>query len=906
MEKFYNKSFEEVVEYFSSDLEHGLTSAETERRIKEHGPNKLPEVKPDGLLIIFLRQFQSPLIYLLAISAGVLLYLGDNVDAFVIIFILFFNAFLGTIQEGKAQNALEALKKMITSDAFVLRDGEEKVIEDSLLVKGDVIIISDGDKIPADARLIYANNFKVSESALTGESEPVYKSNEVIMKENLSPSDQKNMVFKGTYVVSGNAKAVVVATGMDTMVGEISAQLSSIESEVPLKKRIKYLSRLIIGVILVMAGVVFSLGVSFGHSAHDMLLTVIAIVVSSIPEGLPVVITLVLATGVWRMSKKNALVKRLQAVEALGQAGVIAVDKTGTITRNEMMVGEIFVNGKKLIVTGLGYNSEGEIKNEYDPDYDLQKDTALKRLAEVSAFTSHSRVSHNEEEDTWQVTGDPTEAAMRVFAHKVGAIKEELVTEHPEVFELPFSSDYKFHAVINKKEEGNMLSLVGAPEVLLSKSTYIFEDGEVRPLTDEDKENIESTVHHMSDRGLRVLSVAYQDGVGDMVSADDVPPLVFLGLVGMSDVKRKNVKEAVRRVHDAGVRLVMITGDHKITARAIAREVGIFSEGDRIVLGSELDSMSFDELAEIIPETTVFARVTPDQKLKIVEAYQSLGLIVAMTGDGVNDALSLVTADLGVAMGKIGTEVAKEASDIILLDDNFGSIISAMEEGRAIYRRIKRVILYLFSTSFGEVLTIAVAILIGFPLPLLAAQIIWLNVITDGILVAPLSMDPKEKNILKLTYNKPKKWVVDGLMAFRIVLMGTLMASVTLFLFYHYLPDLSEVDGLIDDSLMRKPWTISLTTLAVFQWFNVWNVRTDFSSIFSARFFSNKLLIWAFIVAVLLQLSVVYVPFMQNIFRTAPLDFSDWVIILSFASSIVLVEEIRKLIMRYRKNKKIN
>ena len=904
MTDFYNKSFEEVINHFSSDTEHGLTSAVAEKRIKQHGPNKLPEVKSDSLFIIFYRQFQSPLIYLLAVASVVLIYLGDNVDAFVIIFILLFNAFLGTVQEGKAQNALEALKKMITADAYVLRDGEEKVIEDSLLVKGDIIIISDGDKIPADARLIYSNNLKVSESALTGESEPVYKSNEVLMKENLSPSDQKSMVFKGTYVFSGNAKAVVVATGLETMVGEISTQLSSIESEVPLKNRIKNLSRLIIGVILVMAGIVFSLGVLVGHSAHDMLLTVIAIVVSSIPEGLPVVITLVLATGVWRMSKKNALVKRLQAVEALGQAGVIAVDKTGTVTRNELMVREIFINKKKFLVTGLGYETEGEIKNEYDLNYNPQEDVVLRHLAEVSAFTSHARVRHNEEENVWQVSGDPTEAAMRVFAHKVGVDKEELVTDYPEIFEVTFSSDYKFHAVINKRDEGNRLSLVGAPEVLLSKSTHIFENGKVRSLTEEDRESIESTVHNMSDRGLRVLSAAYRDGVEDTVDTDDISHLVFLGLAGMSDVKRKNVKEAVRRVHDAGVRLVMITGDHKITARAIAREVGIFSEGDRIVLGSELESMSADELAEVLPKTTVFARVTPEHKLKIVEAYQSLGLIVAMTGDGVNDALSLVTADLGVSMGRIGTEVAKEASDIILLDDNFGSIISAMEEGRAIYRRIKRVILYLFSTSFGEVLTITAAILIGFPLPLLAAQIIWLNVITDGILVAPLSMDPKEKNILKLTHNKPTKWVVDGLMAFRIVLMGTVMATVTLFLFYHYLPDLSNVDGLVDESLMRKPWTVSLTTLAVFQWFNLLNVRTYFSSIFSARLFSNKLLLLAFVVAITLQLSVVYVPFLQDIFRTTALEISDWIIILSFGLVIVLVEEIRKMIMRYWKNKK--
>ena len=897
MSDFYNKKIEEVISQFSSNTEHGLTSEEVEKRIEESGLNKLPESKPDGIFKIFLRQFKSPLIYLLAIASIVLLYLGDNIDAFVIIFILLFNAVLGTVQEGKAQNALEALKKMVTAEAFVLRDGEERVIEDQFLVKGDIIVLSDGDKIPADARLVSSNNLKISEAALTGESEPVLKKSEVIDKENLSSSDQLNMVFKGTYVVSGNGKAIVTATGLGTVVGGISAKLSTIDTDVPLKKRIKGLSRLIISVILMMAGVVFFLGVSAGHTTHEMFLTVIAIVVSSIPEGLPVVITLVLATGVWRMSKRNALVKRLQAVEALGQAKVIAVDKTGTITRNELMVGEVYINGKTLSVTGIGYESEGEVLGEEGED--MSQDPVLRRLSEVAAFTSYARVRRNEEEDLWQVHGDPTEAAMKVFAGKVGVIKEELEASSPKVFEIPFNSDIKFHAVINKKEEGNMLSLVGAPEVILSKSEYIFENGEIRPISKEDVERIEGEVYKMSEQGLRVLGAAFINGVGDEVDENNVPGAVFSGLVAMSDVKRRNVKESVRRVHEAGVRLVMITGDHKITARAIAEQVGIYSEGDRIILGSDLDSMSPEELAQVLPETTVFARVTPEHKLKIVEGYRALGQIVAMTGDGVNDALSLVSADLGVAMGKIGTEVAKEASDIILLDDNFASIISAMEEGRAIYRRIKRVILYLFSTSFGEVLTITVAILLGLPLPLLAAQIIWLNVITDGILVAPLSMDPKEKNILKLKFDKPKKWVVDGLMGFRIVLMGTVMAAVTLFLFYHYLPDLSKIDGLVDEDVMRKPWTISLTMLAVFQWFNVWNVRTNYGSIFSSRLFSNKWLLGAFVLAIFLQVLIVYVPFLQDVFRTTALDLFDWVVILSFGLTIILVEEIRKAVMRF-------
>ncbi len=898
MSNFYRKSYEDVIKEFNSDIDSGLNADEVMLRLKKHGPNKLLEVKPDSHFVIFLRQFKSPLIYLLVIASIVLLYLDDVVDALIIVFILLFNAFLGTLQEGKAQNAIEALKKLATSEAVVIRDGKEIVIEDKDLVPGDVIILQDGDKVPADARVIHTSNFKVSESALTGESEPVPKTNKTFDEEGLASSDQRNMVFKGTYVVSGNAKVIVVSTGLDTVVGGISAQLVTIDTDVPLKRKIKNLSKLIIALIFVTAVAVFNLGLIFGHDVNDMILVVIAIVVSSIPEGLPVVITLVLATGVWRMSKRNALVKRLQAVEALGQAKVIAVDKTGTITRNELMVGEIYINRRNVTVTGVGYEEEGEILIEGKEGYESGRDIVLQRLIEVAAITSDARVRYNPEDKTWHVSGDPTEAAMKVLAQKAGIFKDELEKNSPRIFEIPFDSGNKFHAVINRGEGGNTLSVVGAPEVVLSRSGYIFENDEIRPLNKEDRDKIEIMINEMSERGLRVLGVSFADGVGEAIEEDEITQTVFAGLVAMSDVKRRNVIESVRRVHEAGVRLVMITGDHKVTARAIARQVGIYSEGDRIILGSELDSMSCEELTEVLPDTTVFARVNPQHKLKIIEGYRSMGQIVAMTGDGVNDALSLVSADLGVAMGKIGTEVAKEASDIILLDDNFGSIISAMEEGRAIYRRIKRVILYLFSTSLGEVMTITAAILIGFPLPLLAAQIIWLNVVTDGILVAPLSMDPKEKNILKRHFSKPKKWVIDGMMAFRMIMMGSIMAVVTLFLFYHYLPPSYQIEGLVDEELMRKPWTISLTMLAVFQWYNVFNVRSDLSSVFSPKLFSNKWLLMAFVLAVLLQMAIVYVPFLQDIFRTTAISLFDWVIILSFGLTIVLAEEIRKMIMR--------
>ncbi len=896
--KYYNREIPEILKELGTNLKIGLSRKEAEVRLKKYGENSLPEAKSDTVFTIFLRQFQSPLIYILFIAALVLIFLGDIIDAGVIFFVLLFNAVLGTIQEGRAQNALKALKKMASSDALVIREGKEEVIDGKYLIPGDIILLQDGDKVPADSRIIHSNNFKVSEAALTGESEPVLKTTEVLKGDKLQSSEQKNMAFKGTYAVSGNASAVVISTGVNTVVGAISSKLKEIDTEVPLKKDIKNLSRLIIAIVLIIGAALFFTGLLYGEDPRDMFLIMIAIAVSAIPEGLPVVITLVLATGVWKMSKRNALVKRLQATEALGQARVIALDKTGTITRNELMVSRLDAGGGEYEIYGVGYEAEGEIKKKEEVMLAVHN-PLIEKAAEIAGFTSKAHINYIEEEKIYKISGDPTEAAMRIFALKAGVHREKLLKDYPEVSEIPFDSNIKFHATVNKKDTGDFLSVVGAPEVLSKRSDKILdEDGNIRPINNDDKEYIAGRVYDMSEKGLRVLAMAFSEELPNDISADNLPPLVFVGLVGMSDVMREEVPEAMRRAHEAGVKLIMITGDHKITARAIAENAGIYKKGDEILLGSDLDVMSAEEISKHLPNVSVFARVTPEHKLKIIEAYKKRGEIIAMTGDGVNDALSLVAADLGVSMGKIGTEVAKEASDIVLLDDNFGSIISAMEEGRSIFKKIKKIVLYLFSTSAGEVLTITVAILIGFPLPLLAAQIIWLNMVTDGFLVAALSMDPTEKNILKEKFTKPKKWFVDKLMSVRILLMSSVMALVTLFLFSLYLPDSPDGEN------MKKAWTISLTVLAVFQWYNVWNVRTEKDSIFSKELFSNKFLLLAIPLVVLLQIAVVYVPFMQNIFNTTALSFNEWIMIITIGSSIILVEEVRKLIERIRSTKR--
>lgn len=867
--------------------EEGLSKEEAASRLEKYGPNKLPEAKVDSLLVIFLRQFQSPLIYILFIASLIVFAMHEFIDGSIILFVLTFNAIVGTIQEGKAQNTLLALKKFTETNTKVLRGGKELVIPDYEIVPGDVVILQEGDKVPADARIIVSNNLTIDEAALTGESLPVQKNTDVLSIPNLPTADQRNMVFKGTNIVAGNGKAVVVTTGLETVLGKISKEIAAINTEIPLKANIRYLTRLIIITVATICTSIFVLGIILGHSIKEMFTTVVSLAVSIIPEGLPIVMTLVLATGVWRMSKRNALVKKLQAVEALGQARVIAVDKTGTITKNEILLQKVYVNGKTFNVSGEGYKPEGEVTLN-DSKIDPLNHSELLLAGKMAAFVTNNGVIFDEESKTWQATGDPTESSLSVFAQKVGFHKEVLEKESPRLSEIPFDYKHKYHAVANKVDGQIDLTVLGAPEKILEITTKIWHEGKTVSLSQERKKELESMLVKMSQEGLRVLAFALTNDVSEELKVKDVEGLTFVGFFGLKDTLRPEVHEAMKQAMSAGIKVVMITGDHKITAEAIAKEAGIYHEGDTILTGEDIDSLSDDEFADMLDKVSVFARVTPDHKLKIVKAYKKRGEIIAMTGDGVNDAPSLVAADLGVSMGKIGTEVAKEASDIVLLDDNFASIIAAIEEGRSIYKTIKKVILYLFSTSFGEVFTITGALLLGFPLPILAAQILWLNFVTDGFLDVSLAMEPKEEGLLKGNFEHPKKYLIDGLTIQRMFLMAIPMMIGTLFLFKGYI----EVD-------MTKAWTISLTTLAAFQWFNAWNCRHESKSIFQLNPFSNKFLLGSTFIVILLQLFAVYNPFMQKILKTTALDLSDWLIIIPVALSIVVVEEIRKFIYHH-------
>lgn len=854
--------------------ERGLTSKEALLRLERYGKNEIKEKKPEGIFSIFLNQFKSPLIYILLFVCLVVFLMGEWVDAIIISIILVFNAIVGSIQEGKAENTLLALKNFVETKATVKRDDQEIIISDKELVPGDIIILQEGEKIPADAIIISSNGLKVNEAAMTGESNPVYKEPE-----------KNNLVLRGMNILSGNGKAVVTKTGNNTFIGKIAKKIINIETEIPLKKNISFLSQLIIRSVLILCVLIFLIGIYHNHSIQEMILTIVTLSVSIIPEGLPIVITLVLATGVWRMSKKNALVKKLQAVEALGQANIIAVDKTGTLTRNEMIIQRVFVNNTFYDIDGVGYEPKGNIKID-EKVIDPVDEPNLIFLAKMASFCAEARVVFSEEEKLWQISGDPTEAAILVFSQKIGFHKDELIRNNPKIEEKPFDYEKKYRSSVYKIEDKNILTVTGAPEIILNLCTKIWKNNREYVISPEEKEELEKTFYEMLKSGLRVIALAKKNNPS---SSDDVNELSFIGFLGMKDALRLEVIESIKKAQDAGIKIIMITGDHKVTAKSIAIESGIYKKGDIILTGKDLDDLEDKEILKNINNVSIFARVNPEHKLRIVNLFKSQGKIIAMTGDGVNDAPSLMAADLGISMGKIGTEVAKEASDIILLDDNLKTIVSAIEEGRVIYKTIKKVILYLLSTSLGEVLVIVGALLLNYPLPVLAVQIIWLNFVTDGFLDVALAMDSKEKDILKQKFHRPNKYLIDKIMIQRMIMFSLIIGFGTLLLFKQYY--------LID---MTKALTISLTTLAVFQWFNAWNCRSEKESIFNPGIFSNKYLIGATLIIVSLQFLAIYNPFFQAILKTAPLNFSEWLMIILVSSSIVIFEELRKIISKIK------
>lgn len=895
-----------------SDLQttaRGLSKKELAARATRYGANTLPEPPATSRFTIFLRQFQSSIIYILLIAAAVVFFLGEYVDASIILTVLLINAVIGTIQEGKAEDTLAALKKFATTTSTVIRDGAEDSIPDTELVVGDILVLREGDKVGADARLIQVTDFKMDESSLTGESEPVEKNTAALGAVDkaegsanqidafagegspnapIAPFKQRNMVFKGTNIQEGSALAVVTAVGCHTVIGNISGELSNITTDAPLKEHIRKLSKAIIFAVICIDAVTFTIGILKGYEVREMISMVVAMSVSAIPEGLPITVTLILAAGVYRMGKKNALVKKLQAVESLGQADVIATDKTGTLTMNQMMVQQVYAGGTLYNVFGAGYEPKGAITKDGTGEVvDAKLHDELLMLGTVSAVTSNSPIVFDESDSQWKrVSGDPTETALTALAQKMGFLKEEILGEMPLVSEISFSSDIKYHAVIHKDGAHHLYAIAGATEVIVNKCEHYMKDGKNHEITLGDRENIEAEIQSMAEQGLRVIALATAKNPPQSAEqAGQIPELVFVGLVGISDALRPNIHESVEKAQLAGIKVVMITGDYAETAKAIAKKAGIFRDGDVALTGDELISFSEEKLSEILPRVTVFARVTPEHKFKIVELYRSRGMTIGMTGDGVNDALSLAAADLGIAMGRSGTEVAKEAADIILLDDNFKSIVSAIEEGRYIYHSIKKVITYLVSTSLAEIFIIIIALLIGYPLILAPSQIIWLNFVTDGFLVLALAMEQNTLGAKMLTRPKEKnKSLVNSVMLVRVILAALVMMLGTIFIFDSYL-----------DGDYAKANTMAVTVFAVYQWFNAWSSRSENHSMFKIPLFSNMYLFFATLIIISLQMLAIYWPPLQGILKTVPLSFGEWMIIVGMAVSVVAVDEMRKL-----------
>ena len=865
----------------------GLTEEEALSRLQRYGPNELEEKARVSAFQVFLRQFASPLIYMLLVAAAISILLAHFVDAGVILAVVFLNAVVGFIQETKAEEAIRALKELAAPKAEVRRGGRRHVIPTREVVPGDVILLEAGDKVPADGRLLEAASLRVNEAALTGESEPVAKTLDPL-PEDVTVAETTNMVRAGTVVTYGRGVAVVVTTGMNTEMGRIATDVTEAEEEdTPLQKRMAELTRTL-GIIAIFVSTgIFVGGLLRGINLLEMFLFAVAAAVAAIPEGLPAIVTIVLALGTRRMAQRHVIIRKLPAVETLGSATVICTDKTGTLTRNEMTVRKVYVDNELITVTGEGYRAEGKFQVDHR-GIDARRDPDLLVLLRIGVLANDAHLSRRN--GTYTVIGDPTEGALLVAAAKAGLHKEHVEEVWQRSEEIPFRAELGYMATINTEttEPGArpVVHLKGVPEVVLSLCTRILKDGQAVPLQHEKRDDILEVKRQLANEALRVLALAYKElpKNGSVRPEEIGNDLVFAGLVGMIDPPRSEAAEAIQAALQAGVKVIMITGDDKATAAAIGRELGL--PPGEVMTGPELAGTDDEEFAQRVRNISIFARVEPKQKLRIVRALKRHGEIVAMTGDGVNDAPALKTADIGVAMGVTGTDVAREEADMVLTDDNFASIVSAIEEGRVIFGNIKRVVFYLLSTNVGEVLTLVTSLVVGLPLPLIAVQVLFINLVTDSFYDISLGVEPKHANVLRQPPRSPQERIISQGTLYRFAFVAIFMTIGTLALFAAYL----EV------SSIEKARTVAFTTMAMFQWFNAFNARSSTESLFTLGPFTNRWLLLALLVTATLQALVIYVPPLQMVFSTVPLDASDWAVIVAVAVSILVAEEARKAI----------
>ena len=883
-EQWYNLSVDKVLHRLESGR-GGLTAAEAGTRLLRYGPNLLTGRKKTPPVLVFLSQFLSPLIYVLLVAALISIIAGHFIDGWVVIGVLLLNAVMGFVQETRAEKAMEALIRLAAPQANVRREGSVRIIPAREIVPGDVILLETGDKIPADARLLEASNLKVNESTLTGESVSVDKLTGSLPGD-LIIADRKNMVFMGTVITYGRATAAVIQTGMNTEMGKIATSIQEVKSEkTPLQKSISKLSRFLLILFLGICVLLVIVGLLKGMAWLEVFLLAVAAAVSAIPEGLPAVVTVVLAVGMRTMAKRNAIVRKLVAVETLGAATVICSDKTGTLTLNQMTVRRIYAGGRWADVTGEGYRIEGDFFDG-GKKLDMSRHPELDLHLRIGALCNDATLSM-EDERCCSIFGDPTEGALVVAAAKAGINREKLEKIYPRLDEIPFQSEKFYMATLHPRDGGRIAYVKGATEKILSLSQYIREGENTRPLVEADKQAILQANDTMAGDALRVIATAYIDLPGDLEDLEEEHikgKLVLVGLSGMADPPREEAREAIRLCGLAGIKVIMITGDNKLTAESIARQLGL--PPGKAVTGRELAEMSDEELAQQVEQISVFARIEPIQKLRIVNALKSRGHVVAMTGDGVNDAPALKAANIGIAMGITGTDVAKEASNMTLADDNFTSIVAAVDEGRTIFNRLRNVIFFLLSTNVGELLALILAILFLGKAPLLAVQIIWNNLLTDTAVAIPLGLEPKIGDELKQPPRHPSVGILYPGMVLRIVFMSTMM-GVGAFLVFNWAQARMSIE---------EARTITFCTMVTFEWFRAFNARSDERTVFKLGLFRNRWLVISISVAVLLQMAVIYLPFLQTAFQTVPLSIDRWGIVILAGGSLFVVEETRKAI----------
>ncbi|MDH5740113.1 MAG: cation-translocating P-type ATPase [Nitrospira sp.] len=884
-------STEDLARQVEVDAEHGLTAEEARRRLDSQGANELPESPPPSLLSLFLSQFTSVIVWVLIGAAIISGLLEDWLDAAAILTIVLLNGVLGFVQEFRAERSLAALRKMSVATARVVRDGTLRVIPAREVASGDVVLLEAGDRIPADARLVYTTNFHTQEASLTGESTPVEKSADAIDRPDVPLADRSNMVFMGTVAVSGKARALVTATGLTTELGHIATMIQKAaeaeRTETPLQQRLAQFGYTLLWLALGVVSVVFVLGYVRGEPAMTMFLTSVSLAVAAVPEGLPAVVTITLALGVTRMVSRNALIRKLPAVETLGSATVICSDKTGTLTKNEMTVTKLFVGEKVFDVTGEGYDPVGEIRealgvkrerppSAFDPSL-IARDPShlpeeLRQLLTASVLCNGATLK--QEEGSWKILGDPTEGALLVAAAKVGFHIEKLKPTHRFLGEIPFDPERKMMTIVRRSSDGLVAYVKGAPDVLLDRCTHrLGPSGTIEPLSESTRASILDANAQFAHHALRVLGLGQRRLVREpdsYHSSELEQQLVFLGLAAMKDPLRPEAKIAVQACHAAGIRTVMITGDHKDTATAIAEELRGVKEPIQSLSGSELDHLSDDELVRTVEQVAVYARVTAEHKLRIVKAWKSTGAVVAMTGDGVNDAPAVKAADIGVAMGITGTDVTKEAADMVVTDDNFASIAAAVEEGRGIFDNIRKAVHFLLSCNVSEVLVMLFATLVGLPLPLLPIQILWMNLVTDGFPALALAVDPKAPDLMKRRPRRPEARLLERDRLVAIGLEGLMLSAIALGAFSY------SLYGLHQD--IEQARTVAFTVLVINQLVHAFNCRSDRWSLFHVGLGTNRPLLLAFMLSLGIQVAVLTVPAVAPIFKVVPLPLEDWVL----------------------------